>query len=158
MRVKAPRLCPNCSKEHNRRTYLCSTCANRRLRQDPEYRKRLNAQKNEYAKQHPEQRARTAHKWKSKTGRETPTDLHLLCAAIKRLEAALAATENGTAICEPSLRRLHQIAKRGDGFGDGTGLLRDRKSGGAGNGGREVMTIHRLREAYAAMRSSLERK
>ena len=65
-----------------------------------------------YQRRHPEKHRRWSWRWQERTGRILPADYHALCAAIKRLDATLASTEDGRPARRTSQRRLHQALER----------------------------------------------
>lgn len=71
-----------------------------------------------YEQANPEKRARWVNTSRERVTFYTPPEVHELRHAIKRIERAVVAAENGTAVHEPSKRRCDQAAERIARFGN----------------------------------------
>lgn len=150
------RTCPDCHRAHSRRTRRCSTCHNRMNLSDPVAgavrRARRRETQRKWVADHPEQRSRHAYTYATKTSRIIPLEVHELRVAIKRIDRAVVAAENGTPIHEPSKRRCNASAERRSRFGNSEDVQRDSADHRADRDGRGSAGARKPQRARSRIR------
>ena len=97
--------CPTCGRAHRRsQNGPCGACYERQryTNQSEEWKRDYRARIKAYNKEHPAQRKRWVARWRQRTGRANPPDWVALCAALKRLNAAVAQAEKCQRVCGTS--------------------------------------------------------
>lgn len=107
--------CPTCGRSHKRsKNGPCARCYRKEYRKTENGKKACDRADKKSVKNNPERRFAEVVRYRDKIGYYLPTDLLELNVAIKRLDKAVEAAENGTAVHEPSQRRYEQSAQRRD--------------------------------------------
>lgn len=115
-----------CGSENKRGGSSCSRCYMAKYRATESGKKASRKALKRYEQENPHKRARWVNTYRERVTYYAPQEIHELRLAIKRLERALVAAENGSPIHEPSQRRRDQAAERRMRFRDGQDVQRHR--------------------------------
>lgn len=128
--------CPDCGRQHKRgKNNRCANCYQKRYRVGERRVKHRESVKR-YTKRNPDKRRIWVNRWQTRTGRLVPTDIHALRYALKFLERAVEAAQDGTPIRLPSQRRRNQALERDARLGNSQSVFIAGKDSGADNHGR----------------------